>query len=564
MRRMRANVTSVLSLRAGARGRLAALAGLLLAVLAAAPAGAGQVPHAAAEAAADAGASDVPARLQALLARPGTAWPDRVAPPAVARAYRAAGFRPLWLADGPGSARALVARLRQAGREGLRPADYDAGRLAAALRALPADRAAAVARLDLRLTAAFLSYAGDLRYGRDGLRPARFPDRADDAAGLLAGVRAASAVGVYLDSLAPRHAGYRALARALRRHLAIQAAGGWPAVPDGPALQAGDAGARVAILHRRLAAGGDLAGYDPRPEVFDDALAAAVRRFQARHGLVPDGVVAGRTLAALNVPAGRRAAQIARNLERLRWDRPPEGSSVRVNVPGFRMTLLSDGAPILHARAVVGMAERPTPLFADAISYLEFNPTWTVPPSIARADLLPRIRRDPDYLRRAGMQVYAGWSPGAPALHPAAVGWARAGNRLDSYRLVQAPGPGNPLGRVKFMFPNAYNVYLHDTPDRHLFDHARRAYSSGCIRIDRPIALARALLARTDGWDAARIDRAIASGRTVRARLAKPVPVRLVYRTAWIGRAGTLQLRPDIYGRDAALARRIAAADGAS
>ncbi|WP_338050215.1 L,D-transpeptidase family protein [Rhodovibrio sodomensis] len=329
-------------------------------------------------------------------------------------------------------------------------------------------------------------------------------------------------------------------------------------------LQEGDRGDRVAILHRRLAASGDLAGYAPEPDRFGPALAAAVQRFQARHGLVPDGVVAARTRAALNVSAGARAAQIARNLERLRWHRPADGLSVRVNVPGFRMTLLDGGTPVMHARAIVGMAARPTPVFADRITHLVFNPSWTVPRSIARADLLPRIRRDPGYLTRANMQVYAGWGADAPTLRPAAVSWDRAADRLGSYRLVQAPGPGNPLGRVKFMFPNRHNVYIHDTPETGLFGHARRTYSSGCIRIDRPMALARALLARTDGWTPARIDRAVASGRTVRARLETPVPVRIVYRTAWVDADGTLQLRADVYGRDAELARRMASAQGGS
>jgi murein L,D-transpeptidase YcbB/YkuD len=221
------------------------------------------------------------------------------------------------------------------------------------------------------------------------------------------------------------------------------------------------------------------------------------------------------------------------------------------------MALLDQGRPVLTARAVVGMPSRPTPVFADRITHLVFNPSWTVPQSIARADLLPRIRRDPGYLARAGMRVYSGWTPDAQPLHPAAVSWDRVAGRLDSYRLVQAPGPGNPLGRVKFMFPNRHNVYLHDTPDTGLFEHARRAYSSGCIRIDRPMQLARALLARSADWDARRIQRAVASGRTVRAPLDRPVPVRIVYRTAWVDPDGTVQLRPDIYGRDGDLAIRM-------
>jgi murein L,D-transpeptidase YcbB/YkuD len=511
-------------------------------------------------AAANSDAPETVTRLAALLAVSADAptdWPAGVDPAAVRRAYADLQYRPIWLHGDARAAHALLNHLRAATRHGLRPADYRADALAAALRRLPTADPRGRARLDLRFTVAFLRYARDLRHGRPGVRPARQGAANPDVPALLAGVRAARSLDVHLSNLAPRHAGYGDLQQALRRHLAIQAAGGWPELPDGPALQQGDRGARVALLHRRLAISGDLALYDPTPEAFDAALTDAVQRFQARHGLVPDGVVAARTRAALNVTAGARADQLARNLERLRWDRAPEGVSVRVNVPAFRMALLDHGRPVLTARAVVGMPSRPTPVFADRITHLVFNPSWTVPRSIARADLLPRIRRDPRYLARAGMTVYGGWTPDAQPLHPAAVSWDRVAGRLDSYRLVQAPGPGNPLGRVKFMFPNRHNVYIHDTPDTALFGHARRAYSSGCIRIDRPMQLARALLDRTAGWDDWRIQRAVASGRTVRAPLNQPVPVRIVYRTAWVDRDGTLQLRPDIYGRDRDLAKRI-------
>ena len=511
-------------------------------------------------AAANRDATETATRLAALLAVSGDAptdWPTGVDLAAVRQDYADQQYRPIWLQGDGRAAHALLDHLRAATRHGLRPADYRPGALAAALQRLPTVDPRTRAQLDLQFTAAFLRYARDLRHGRPGLRPGRHGAATPDVPALLAGVRAARSVDIHLADLAPRRPGYRELQQALRRHLAIQAAGGWPELPDGPALQRGDRGARVALLHRRLAIGGDLALYDPTPEAFDAALSDAVQRFQARHGLVPDGVVAARTRAALNVTAGARADQLARNLERLRWDRPPDGLSVRVNVPGFRMALLDQGRPVLTARAVVGMPSRPTPVFADRITHLVFNPSWTVPQSIARADLLPRIRRDPGYLKRAGMKVYGGWTSDAQPLHPAAVSWDRVAGRLDSYRLVQAPGPGNPLGRVKFMFPNRHNVYLHDTPDTGLFEHARRAYSSGCIRIDRPMQLARALLARTADWDARRIQRAVASGRTVRALLDRPVPVRIVYRTAWVDGDGTVQLRPDIYGRDGDLAIRM-------
>jgi murein L,D-transpeptidase YcbB/YkuD len=205
-------------------------------------------------------------------------------------------------------------------------------------------------------------------------------------------------------------------------------------------------------------------------------------------------------------------------------------------------------------KVVVGRPYRRTPVFSDEISYLELNPTWTVPPTILREDILPKLRADPGYLAANNMTLYYGWNSEAKPIDPASVDWSQVAPRNIPYRIVQAPGPQNALGRIKFMFPNKYQVYLHDTPSRELFARTTRAFSSGCIRVEKPVELANFLLSPGSGWDAGRIQEAVESAQTARVSLERPVPVHLTYATVWIGEGGSIHFRDDVYGRDLALA----------
>lgn len=328
--------------------------------------------------------------------------------------------------------------------------------------------------------------------------------------------------------------------------LAVADAGGWPEIPVGPALRVGDEGPRVGLLRRRLAIsdGADLSG----GAVFDAGLRAAVERTQRRHGLAVDGVAGRNTLAALNRPIGDRLRQVATNLARLqRLPAVESGVHVLVNAAAFELMLIEDGVETLSMPVIVGRPDRATPEFSTAITDLILNPDWVVPGRIARRDILARIRRDPDYLRRDGFEVYESWAPGARRLNPAMIDWKTLPDGFP-YKLRQRPGPKNALGQIKFLMRSPYDIYLHDTPQKELFRRPVRALSNGCIRLADPFALAEHLM-RGREW-AERREAALASLVTETIALPRPVPVHIVYLTAWVDEAGILNLRDDIYDRD--------------
>lgn len=464
---------------------------------------------------------------------------------------------------------ALIAVLKGSERHGLAPADYHLDAIATLLeRAARAERGAQAAErasadaarvdVDLIATDALARYAFHLRFGKvnpqaleptwnfsrtlEGTDPVAVMQRLVDAEDLAAA----------LAELAPRDARYLAMVEALAAYRAVKDAGGWPEVSGGETLRIGARGPRVAVLRERLrieAAALD----DPQvaADVFDARLAAAVQTFQRRHGLEPDGAVGARTLAALNVPVEKRIDELRLNLERMRWIfRDLEPRYIIVNIARFEASLVEDGEKVFTTRAVVGRPYRQTPVFRAPMTYLVLNPTWTVPPNILRNDLLPELRRDPEALRRRHMTVL---DLSGREVDPSGVDFTA---RSFPYLVRQAPGPDNALGRVKFMFPNPYHVYMHDTPSRELFARADRSFSSGCIRLEQPLELAERLLAGTGQWDRAAIDAVIAAGRTRTVTLPRPVPVLLTYATA-VAEAGEIYFLPDIYGRDPALLRAL-------
>ncbi len=346
---------------------------------------------------------------------------------------------------------------------------------------------------------------------------------------------------------------FRGLTLGLKQYQHIAQQGGWPKLSDGPSLRRGVSDPNVELLRRRLALTSDLAAaVSQNSDQFGEALEQAVIRFQRRNGIEPDGIVGPETLATLNIPVSSRLKQIRVNLNR--WGRMPGFLGehfVLVNQAGFELEVISGDHLVLEMRVIVGKNYRQTPIFSDEIQYVDVNPVWNVPVSIAKKDLVPKFAKDPSFPAANGFEAFEN----GKRLDVQSIDWNAYSDGRLPFELKQKAGPQNALGRVKIMFPNKYNVYLHDTPTRGLFDKTVRAFSSGCIRLENPIDLVRHLLAGNPSSDLSLLDAALQSGKTVRIPLKQKVPVHLVYMTAWLDRAGQMQFRPDIYGRDATLAQ---------
>ncbi len=362
-----------------------------------------------------------------------------------------------------------------------------------------------------------------------------------------------------MASLAPSTWRYAYLRRGLLHYRALAEAGGWAPIPDGPTIGPGSNDSRIRALVARLAASGELTASERRYEVYDEALRAAVRRFQGRHGLAVDGLVGKKTLRALNVPVEQRIDQIRVNLERQRsWKRPAGGDYLLVNVPAFTAYVYQKDRLSWATKVIVGDIEDETPEFESKLTTVVFNPTWSVPYSIASEELLPEIRRDPAFLARGNYRVV---DRDGGSVDPDSVDWSVIRRSTFPYTLVQQAGPGNELGQVKFLFPNRYSVCMHDTPGKALFERERRAFSHGCIRVDEPLRLAEVLLGR-DGWTRADIDARLRSGHTSTVALEQPWPISLLYWTVDVAADGTLVFYDDLYGRDAAVLNTLIEPEG--
>lgn len=490
--------------------------------------------------------------------------------------YEQRAWRPIWFdAQGrPTALRAqLLAAVDRAHAHGLQAQHYHRDPLGQLL----AERDAtdnAVRRLDLELLASdgLLSLGAHLLHGRldpESIDSGWLLQRdVPDLLQLLSDPPADQPVDLVavLDGLAPRYPGYWLLLErlALQRELAHN--GDWAVIDDGPLLRPGTQDARVPAIRQRLLRLGDflpeegVVGEDPA--LYTKRLEQGVRAFQRRHGLAVDGIIGPRTLAELNVTPAQREAQLRANLERWRWLPRDLGEEyLLVNIAGYTMQLRADDEIVMTQRVVVGTPARRTPVFSGRMSYLVLNPSWEVPPRLVVQDLLPRIRADESYLERMGFSVYQGWGADERRIDPDSVDWARLSARNFPYRLRQAPGPENALGRVKFMFPNRHHVYLHDTPARGLFQLEERAFSSGCIRIEDADTLTQWLLnERSAIMPPERIRAVLDSGVETTVRLDRPLPVHLLYWTAWVDDQGRIQYRRDVYRRDPPLIEALDAA----
>lgn len=479
-------------------------------------------------------------------------------PVLVNRFYQQREFRPAWV-EKSGllvDAAELLEVVKRAENEGLPLQDYRIGSIERYLQGT-IENASQLAKLDLLLTDTFLSYSRNVRSGRIGPRRADddwlLPYTPFDGSALLTQVLKDCSMGEALAALPPRHAGYQRLRSMLYLYRSLAAQGGWPQMSPGETLREGSQGPRVVELRERLRQSGDLRDQSTEnPEQFDESLVEAVSRFQRRHGLDPDGSVGKRTLAALNIPVEQRISQIEVNMERWRWlPRELAQSHIQVNMAGYELELYESSMPVLHMRVVVGREKRQTPVFASEVTTIVLNPHWYVPRLIFREDILPALRRDPGRLKRLNMTLLSE----GQEVDAGDIDWSSVNGYTFPYTLRQDPGPENALGRIKFLMPNSYGIYLHDTPDRHLFDRTTRAYSSGCIRLEHPLTLAQYLLDNPEQWDHAKLEKVIETGEPQAVRLPEPMPIYFTYWTTWVDQAGTMQFRDDIYQRDRKLLR---------
>jgi murein L,D-transpeptidase YcbB/YkuD len=334
--------------------------------------------------------------------------------------------------------------------------------------------------------------------------------------------------------------------QAVERYNAIVNHGGWPQIPSGSVLRLGDRHPNVVPLRTRLAASGDIDPNAVGNDVYDSYVEGAVRRFQARHGVSVDGVVRNETLAMLNVPAPVRLAQLKVNVTRLRALGTDLGPRyVLANIPAARIEAIENGVAVSRHTAVVGKPDRPSPEINSKIVQINFNPYWTVPPSIVQKDLIPKMQDQPDYLTKNHIRIFDGRQH---ELQPSQINWYS--EDATHYSFKQDPGSTNSLGSIRINFPSAFGVYMHDTPLKNLFGEDFRFHSSGCMRVQNVRQLVAWLLEGTKGWSLEDIDRVIKSGERKDAQLSKPVPLHWVYVTAWSGADGVVQFREDIYGKD--------------
>jgi murein L,D-transpeptidase YcbB/YkuD len=453
-------------------------------------------------------------------------------------------------------AEAAVALLASAERFGLAPADYHAADLSAehaVVRDAPAsERKKRVAVFDIRITEALLRFGRDVAIGRVEPRTidaAAQPQREQpDLGATLAASRAD--LDAWIEQIEPRHPEYVRLKEGLAALRGAAAKGGWATVPR-RVYRPGAAHPGVAVLRARLAASGDLGAARVEGDRYDDELARAVRVFQEHHGLPPTGHADARTLAALNVPLPQRIRQLELNLDRWRWLPDDLGARhFRVNIPYFHLEAYEDGELALDIRAVVGKRGSETPLFSDEMTHVVMSPYWNIPPTIAQDETLPAVAKDPTFLERQNIEIVRVAGNTADTVDPSEVDWDDAA-ALEALRFRQRPGAGNALGLVKFLFPNEHDVYVHDTPAGPLFSRLGRAFSHGCVRIEEPVTLAEYVLAGEPRWTTERINAAMHAGTEMHVKLETPIPIHIVYFTAWVDGHGGLHFRDDVYGYDA-------------
>ncbi|UYZ59936.1 L,D-transpeptidase family protein [Hymenobacter latericus] len=485
----------------------------------------------------------------------------------------------------------MLSVLKKAGEEGLDPKDYkvvDFDKLFAQLKEAPdtTARNALEKEIDVALSATYFNWADDFYRGLVNPREVKNIDwkikrnKIKLHKALMTILQERESTYPYYE-FEPLHPEYDRLREALARFRTMQRNGGWATVPAVKRLRPNDTSAVVPALRRRLF--GFRPDGTPNPELaaqpqavpvsnkagqagatgvqesrtYDAELVAAVKAFQQQNGLNPDGNLGPETIKLLNIPLQQRIDQIILNMERWRWiPKRFEPNYLLVNIPDYHMWVYENGKPAIDMRVIVGKQLNATPVFSDKMEYVVLAPYWNVPFSIIDKELRPGLERDAaGYLERLDMEVVKGSGAKATPVDPSSIDWANLTEGKWKYTLRKRPGPRNDLGDVKFLFPNSEDIYLHDTPNDELFSQAKRGFSHGCVRVERPLELAEYLLRNKPGWDMTKIQETVAAGKEQYVTLPEKLPVYLVYFTTWVDDAGNVHFRDDIYGHDKSLAR---------
>ncbi len=498
------------------------------------------------------------ARVEALHDAPATLVLGRrlINADAVAHFFEARSFAPAWNAQAIDE---ICNAIRHIDADGLNPADYHL----ASIEANNTNPAAAIDQ-QILVTDAVATLIDHVRYGK--VRPSSLDrhwnvDPRANAPALVAVLAqvAAQPTAAQIEKMKPDHFIYRGLKDALARFRQIAANGEWTAIAAGPPITPGVADPRIDTVRRRLATTGvlaaDAASAGP---TYDEPLVTAVKRFQEAHRLSADGVIGTTTIEEMNVSAQARADQIRVNLERVRWIvQGLNDSFVLVNLPAFKVYVIHDRKNIWESRTQIGRAARQTPSFRADLRYIVFNPDWTVPPTILSKDVLEGMRKGENTIAKKKLTIF---DKDGRVVSPDSIDWQSATLATFPYTLRQPPGPDNALGRVKFIFPNEHSIFLHDTPSRELFTPDRRTFSSGCIRVERPLELAATLLHEQAEWTPEKITQTVDAGRSETVFLKQSLPVLIVYWTVSVGATGDLHIARDVYHRDPAVLRALAAA----
>ena len=509
-------------------------------------------------------------RIEKELVQPNTAIEDEYTytTSMLSRFYGRRNYLPAWISnDGPlPQVDALIKTISEANHEGLMPDEYNLGKIEDKLREIqkskdtntPIDPSTLVS-LDILLTEAFLTYGSHLLDGRvnpEKIEASWYPNRYEvDLVLHLQAALGSNTVEESLHSLLPVDQRYTRMRQALRRYRDIAARGGWNSVPDGPKLKKGNSGARIQALRARLITEGYLIpGLSKDREVFDDQLEQAISKYQDNHGLKVDGIVGRDTIASLNISVEERVSQIELNMERMRWLPRELGKRyVLINIPNYQLEVVEDSKPVMSMRAVVGKPSDPSPALSSEITYLVLNPSWYVPSSIATSEILKELQTDPTYLAKNDIKVYKIADGTRREINPDTVNWTQVSEKNFNYRFRQRPGSKNVLGRVKFIFPNPFDVYLHDTSSPELFAKFVRSFSHGCMRVEKPIELAEFLMRDDPEWTRENILSAINKRSEKTVWLPEPIPLHIAYLTAWVDENDSVQFRNDIYGLDKVL-----------